>query len=72
MVTTVKLHRNTKEALDFLKVDGESYDGALKRILSPLKDKEKKKQLIESYKQMGKEELEILHEWESTSGEIDD
>jgi len=65
--TTIKLRKDTKNNLDVVRLESESYDEAIQRILKDMKHKELKKQLIECYKHMGKEDLKILQEWENTS-----
>ena len=69
-VTTVKLYEGTKYALDRLRVENESYDQVIKKLISEVKNKDLKDQLIEAYKKKSKQDLEILEEWESASKEI--
>ena len=71
-VTTVKIRDSTKMALDGMKKDRESYDEVIERLIAQIKNKSLKKELIEGYKSMGKEDLELLEEWDSISAEIDD
>ncbi len=71
-VTTVKIRDSTKMALDGMKKDRESYDEVIERLIAQIKNKSPKKELIEGYKSMGKEDLELLEEWDSISAEIDD
>ena len=71
-ITTVKLRRSTKSALNHLKGESESYDAAIKRLISAANDKHLKEKLIEGYSRMGQKELDILEEWGQTSNELDD
>ena len=70
-VTTIKLYKTTKAMLDSFKQKNESYDDIITRILSYFKNKNLKKELIEAYSNMGKEDLKILGEWENASGEVE-
>ena len=65
--TTIKIRKNTKHTLDTIRIENESYDETIQRILKEIKNKELKKQLIEAYKNMGHADLEILEEWENAS-----
>ena len=38
-ITTVKIHKNTKSALDELKIDNETYDDIINRLISQIKNK---------------------------------
>ena len=69
-VTTIKLQKKTKSALDKFRSGHESYDQVIKKLVSVVKQKNLKKQLIEAYQSMGKADLEILEEWESASREL--
>ncbi len=69
-MTTIKLQKTTKSSLDRLKNKNESYDQLIQKILSETKKKNLRKRLIEGYKAMGKQDLEILREWETASAEI--
>jgi len=68
--TTVKIHKNTKFALESLKRDGETYEEIINRLISEKLNKNMKKELIDAYKNMGKKDLEILEEWENASNEL--
>ncbi len=70
-ITTVKLYAKTKGELDLFKTKKETYDEVIKRLLAEVKQRDITKKLIEGYKKMGKEELEILKEWDFTSSEVD-
>lgn len=69
--TTIKLYKNTKSVLDSLRQKNESYDEVITKIISELRNKNLKKELIEAYKSMSKEDLKILEDWETTSKEVD-
>ena len=70
--TTVKIHRSTKTALHAFKDEHESYDTAIKKLITHLKDKNLKKELIMGYQRMGKADLELLEEWDSASKELNE
>ena len=71
-ITTIKLQKRTKYVLDNLKDNSESYDAAIRRIISSVKNKNLKADLIEAYKSMGKKDLGMLEEWDKASGELED
>ena len=70
-VTTVKVLKSTKDALNELKNKKESYDEVIRKLVAKVREKTLKDELIEGYKRMGKESLEILEEWESASAELE-
>ncbi len=69
-VTTVKIQKTTKSALDSFRSEHESYDEAIQKLVSMAKQKSLRKELIEGYKRMGKEDLELLEEWDVASHEL--
>ena len=68
--TTIKLHKRTKSALDRLRMENESYEGVISRLVLQARNNGLKEELIAAYKQVGKDELDILNEWESASQEV--
>lgn len=70
-VTTVKINRRTKMALDGLKSEKETYDGVISKLVLQAKNKTMKSELVEAYKNLGKSELKVLEEWESASAELE-
>ena len=70
-ITTVKLHKKTKSALNKFKQNSESYEDAIKKLISKVEHEDKKSELIEAYKNMNNQDIEILEEWETTSAEIE-
>jgi len=70
-ITTLKIQKSTKSELDHLKKSSESYDTAIKRLVSTIKNTNMKLELIEAYKSMGKNELQTLEEWDSASNELE-
>ncbi len=70
-ITTIKLNKNTKYALKEFRYENESYDLAIRRLISKIKIKNLKNDLIEAYKNTNKENLQILKEWENASKELD-
>ena len=69
-VTTIKLHKNVKSALDKLREDNESYETVIVKLISKARNKGLTDELIAAYKSVGKEELMILKEWEAASQEV--
>lgn len=72
METTIKIHKETKQELDALKEGNESYNEVIATLVSQSKKKNMEKELIEGYKSRGKEELELLKEWEAASPELEE
>ena len=70
-ITTIKLRKSTKSALDNIKDESESYDSAIKRVISHIRNAGLKTELIEAYKNVGKMELKLLDEWDSASNEVE-
>ena len=69
-ITTIKLRKSTKSELDTLKNKIETYDVAIKRLISSSKNKNLKSELVEAYSRMGKDDLELLDDWDSASNEV--
>jgi len=69
-VTTVKLHKGTKLALDRIKQRSESYDEIILKLLAEKKMKNLKSELVEAYSSMGEQDLKILEDWETASNEL--
>ena len=70
-ITTIKLQKTTKATLDNFKTRKESYDFAIKRLLSHQGHNNLKSSLIEAYKNMGKDDLSLLAAWEPASHEVE-
>ena len=70
MITTIKLQKSTKSELDQLKLKSESYNAAIRRLISNARNSNLKAELIEAYKGMGSKDLELLEEWEQVSNEV--
>ena len=70
-ITTLKLRKSTKHELDEFRNKNESYDMTIKKIISKIKLKNLKNDLIEGYKSSTKNNLKILGEWENASTELD-
>ena len=71
-ITTVKIHKNTKMAMDEIKQKNETYDDVIKRLTAKAKRQNLVKELVEGYKVRAKENLEILEDWEAASEDLDD
>ena len=70
-ITTIKLEKSTKSELDNIKLKSESYNAAIKRLISHVNNSSIKEDLIEAYKSMGKKDLQLLEEWEQASNEVE-
>ena len=69
-ITTIKLEKSTKSELDRLKHESESYNVAIKRLISNTMNSNLKSELIEAYKGLGRKDLGLLKEWEQASNEM--
>ena len=69
-ITTVKLEKSTKSELEQFRLKSESYNAAIKRLISNARNSNLKAELIEAYKSIGRKDLELLEEWEQTSNEV--
>ena len=68
--TTIKLQKDTKMQLDKMKTQRDTYDDLIRRLVAREKQKHLRDNLISAYKELGKEELNTLKEWESASTEV--
>ena len=71
-ITTIKLQKSTKSALANIKDEFESYDTAVRKLISTAKNANLKAELIEAYKSMGKKDLDMLEDWDQASNEVTD
>ena len=69
-ITTIKLKRSTKSAIDGIKDESESYDSAIKKLISHARNINLRQELTDAYKNMGRADLKLLDEWDSASQEI--
>ena len=69
-ITTIKLKRSTKSAIDGIKDESESYDSAIKKLISHARNINLRGELTDAYKNMGRADLKLLDEWDSASQEI--
>ncbi len=72
-MTTIQLNESVKNALDRLKSNKETYEEVIIKLMK-IAEKYKKDQeelLIEGYKVMAKDMIEINKEWESVDSDID-
>ena len=69
-ITTIKLEKSTKSELDRLKLKSESYNAAIKRLVSKERNSRLKEELIEAYKSIDSNDLSMLQEWEQASNEV--
>ena len=68
-ITTIKLQKNTKMQLDKMKTQHDTYDALIRRLVAREKQKHLRNSLINAYKELGKDQLETLREWEPASNE---
>ena len=57
---TVKIHENTKEDLDELRQNYETYDDVINKLISEVKKKHLVKELIQAYKSKAKEDKQLV------------
>ena len=69
-ITTIKLKISTKSAIDDIKDESESYDSAIKKLISHARNINLRQELTDAYKNMGRTDLKLLDEWDSASQEI--
>src|SRR3989338_6333976 len=62
-ITTVKVQKRTKLALEELKTESESFDVVIAKLISYARKIDLKKKLIDAYKSMGKKDVLVLKEW---------
>ena len=67
-ITTIQIHENVKEELTQFKEKNESYEEIILKLMKHIKmeKRQKAEYIIEGYKEMAKESLEITKEWSST------
>lgn len=65
--TTVKIHRSTKDALDDLRSDRDTYDDIINKLISETKNKFLVKELVEAYQNKAEEDKKINDEWKNSS-----
>ena len=72
-ITTIQLRENVKEQLDRLKINRETYEEVILRLMQ-LSEKQKRKQenlLIEECKVMAEDNLKTLNEFSAVDKELD-
>ncbi len=70
-ITTIKLKESTKLDLKDFRAKSASYDEVIRKLISNIKSKNLKEELINGYKESAKSDLESLKEWENVSTELD-
>lgn len=73
MITTIQIHEKVKNELDKLKQNKESYEEVILKLMEKVEiEKRKNKELlIEGYKEMAKDSLEINEEWSNADKDWD-
>ncbi len=69
-ITTVKIKKRTKSALNQFREKSESYDNIINKLISKIKSKNLKNELIQGYKESAKDNIKLLEEWENASKEL--
>ncbi len=69
-VTTVKLYEETKFGLDEIRLENESYDDIISRLLMKFNRSVLKNKLREGYIRNSKEDTRLVNEWEISSSEL--
>ncbi|MEK6846189.1 MAG: hypothetical protein AABY26_05490 [Nanoarchaeota archaeon] len=69
--TTIKIYPDTKNDLDELRNDDESYDSIITKLLSEVKHKHLIKELVEAYGKKAEEDKQVEKEWNKTSADWD-
>ncbi|MEK6907370.1 MAG: hypothetical protein AABW45_02485 [Nanoarchaeota archaeon] len=70
-ITTVKLKNDTKLALNKFRYKNESYDIIIQKLISKIRNKNLKNDLIQGYQESAKYDIKSLEEWENSSKELD-
>lgn len=70
MITTIKVHKQTKQELDSFRRDSESYDIIINKLLSKVRRDNLKEELIEAYAQKAESDKQLVSEWEQASNEV--
>ena len=72
METTIRLNPETKTKLDeFRQYKNESYDIIIQKLISKIRNKNLKNDLIQGYQESAKYDIKSLEEWENSSKELD-
>jgi len=69
--TTVKIHPSTKNALDNLKGEYDTYDDVINKLISEVKNKNLVREMIAGYKSNRERDQKLVKEWEHTSEDWD-
>ncbi|MBU2616059.1 MAG: hypothetical protein KKC19_03070 [Nanoarchaeota archaeon] len=72
MVTTIQINENVKKALDRMKSNKETYEEVILNLMNSFEKLKREQEglLIEGYKEMAEEGLEINKEFEAIEGEL--
>ena len=72
MVTTIQLNEDVKNALDRMKTNKETYEQVILNLMKTVEKckREQEQLLIEGYKVMAKDMIEINKEWEVVDSDI--
>lgn len=67
---TIKVHTDTKQALDNFGAENESYDDIISKLLEEVNRKNIRQALIEGYQQNKHRDIQMAEEWETASLEL--
>ena len=65
--TTIKVHSETKHALDNIRSEQETYDQVISRLVAETKKKNLVKELVAAYQSRANEDKKIVREWDAAS-----
>ena len=73
MLTTIQIHKETKDQLESIKEKNESFEDVIERLIekNELEKRMNKKRMIEGWKEMAEESLRITKEWEPIDNKLD-
>lgn len=73
MITTIQLSEQTKNSLNEIKLERETYESLIIRMMQLLEIKKRQQEelLIEGYKEMAEESLKIAKEFEAIEEDFD-
>ena len=73
MLTTIQIHKETKDQLESIKEKNESFEDVIERLIekNELEKRMNKKRMIEGCKEMAEEILRITKEWEPIDNKLD-
>ena len=73
MLTTIQIHKETKDQLESIKEKNESFEDVIERLIekNELEKRTDRKLMIKGCIEMAEESLRITKEWEPIDNELD-